>query len=105
MAAASQRVRSGEQVAAKRPSGIASPRDGTIFAIDPDMPEPVQRIVFSGESGHWWLDGRPIGQGAQLRWMPWPGRHRLELKSAAGQLIDRVDFEVRGATVSASARR
>jgi penicillin-binding protein 1C len=104
-AAASQRVRSGEQVAAKRPSGIASPRDGTIFAIDPDMPEPVQRIVFSGESGHWWLDGRPIGQGAQLRWMPWPGRHRLELKSAGGQLIDRVHFEVRGATVSASAKR
>lgn len=104
-AAASQRVRSGEQVAAKRPSGIASPRDGTIFAIDPDMPEPVQRIAFSGESGQWWLDGRLIGQGAQARWMPWPGKHRLELKSAGGQLIDRVDFEVRGATVSASAKR
>jgi penicillin-binding protein 1C len=101
-AAVPQRVRSGEQVAAKRPSGIASPRDGTIFAIDPDMPEPVQRIAFSGESGQWWLDGRLIGQGAQLRWMPWPGRHRLELKSAGGQVIDRVDFEVRGATAVAS---
>jgi penicillin-binding protein 1C len=101
-AVASQRVRSGEQVASKRPSGIASPRDGTIFAIDPDMPEPVQRVVFSGESGQWWLDGRLIGQGTQLRWMPWPGKHRLELKSAGGQMIDRVDFEVRGATAVAS---
>lgn len=96
------RVRSGEQVAAQRPSGIASPRDGTIFAIDPDMPEPVQRIAFKGESGQWWLDGRLVGQGAQMRWMPWPGKHRLELKGAAGQLIDRVDFEVRGATAVAS---
>jgi penicillin-binding protein 1C len=102
-AAASQRVRSGEQVASKRPSGIASPRDGTIFAIDPDMPEPVQRIAFNGESGQWWLDGRLIGQGSQLRWMPWPGKHRLELKSSGGQVIDRVHFEVRGATAVASA--
>jgi penicillin-binding protein 1C len=101
-AAAAQRVRSGEQVASKRPSGIASPRDGTIFAIDPDMPEPVQRIAFNGESGQWWLDGRLIGQGTQLRWMPWPGKHRLELKSAGGQVIDRVHFEVRGATAVAS---
>ena len=101
-ATTAQRVRSGEQVAAKRPSGIASPRDGSIFAIDPDMPEPVQRIAFRGESGQWWLDGRLIGQGSSLRWMPWPGRHRLELKSARGQLIDRVDFEVRGAIAVAA---
>lgn len=93
------RVRSGEQVTQQRPSGIASPRDGSIFALDPDMPEPVQRISFRGEPGQWWLDGRLIGHGAQLRWMPWPGRHRLELKSASGELIDRVAFEVRGATV------
>jgi hypothetical protein len=32
----------------------------------------------------------------------WPGKHRLELKSAGGQMIDRVDFEVRGATAVAS---
>jgi penicillin-binding protein 1C len=57
------RVRSGEQVASQRPSGIASPRHGSIFAIDPDMPEPVQRIAFRGESGQWWLDGRLVGQG------------------------------------------
>jgi len=101
----SPRVRSGEQVAMKRPSGIASPRDGSIFAIDPDMPEPVQRIAFSGEPGQWWLHGRLIGQGAQLRWMPWPGKHRLELKTAGGRLIDRVDFEVRGATAVATSRR
>ncbi len=91
------RVRGGEQLAARRPSGIASPRNGAIYALDPDMPAPVQRISFRGEGGQWWLDGRLIGSGAQLAWLPWPGRHRLALKTAAGQLIDEVGFEVRGA--------
>jgi penicillin-binding protein 1C len=98
-ATARARVRSGEQVAQQRPGGIASPREGTVFALDPDMPAPVQRIRFRGEGGQWWLDGRHIGSGAQLAWAPWPGRHRLELKSASGELIDRVSFEVRGATL------
>ncbi|WP_284618283.1 penicillin-binding protein 1C [Aquabacterium humicola] len=100
-APAGGRVRAGEQLAQARPSGISSPRDGSVFALDPDMPAPVQRIRFEGEAGHWWLDGRPIGQGASLQWMPWPGRHRLELKGLDGRVVDRVAFEVRGATVTA----
>ena len=94
-----QRVRTGEQVARQRPTGIASPRDGTVFAIDPDMPLRVQRIAFSGEPGQWWLDGRSVGRGASLAWAPWPGRHQLELKADDGRLLGRVAFEVRGATV------
>ncbi|MBI5256956.1 MAG: penicillin-binding protein 1C [Burkholderiales bacterium] len=93
------RVRNGEQVALGRPAGIASPREGSVFALDPDMPAPVQRIAFRGESGQWWLDGRLLGSGAQLTWAPWPGRHRLELKTPAGVVINRVRFEVRGAVV------
>ncbi|WP_414636778.1 penicillin-binding protein 1C [Aquabacterium sp.] len=93
------RVRAGEQVALHRPSGITSPRDGSIFALDPDMPAPVQRITFSGEAGQWWLDGRWIGSGAALAWRPWPGRHRLVLKSSAGQVLGESRFEVRGAVV------
>ncbi|NRF69206.1 penicillin-binding protein 1C [Aquincola sp. S2] len=93
------RLRVGEQLAQKRPSGISSPRDGSVFALDPDMPAPVQRIRFEGEAGQWWLDGQPLGSGASLQWMPWPGRHRLELKAADGRVIDRIAFEVRGAYV------
>jgi penicillin-binding protein 1C len=93
------RVRAGEQLAQQRPSGISSPRDGSIFALDPDMPAPVQRIQFSGEAGQWWLDGRLIGSGTRIAWSPWPGRHVLVLKSAAGQALDTSRFEVRGATV------
>jgi len=94
------RVRAGEQVEAQRPTGIASPRDGSIFAIDPDMPRDVQRIAFVGEPGQWWLDGRRIGQGPRVAWSPWPGAHRLELRAASGHVLGRVAFEVRGAGVA-----
>ena len=98
-AAAVVRVRAGEQLAHQQPSGIASPRDGTLFAIDPDMPASVQRIRFVGETGQWWLDGKRLGSGSPLAWSPWPGRHRLELKSASGALLGQVAFEVRGASL------
>ncbi|WP_234413756.1 penicillin-binding protein 1C [Ideonella sp. A 288] len=99
------RVQAGEQVVLQRPAGIAHPRDGTVFALDPDMPSPVQRIRFTGEAGQWWLDGRLLGHGPSLAWAPWPGRHRLALKSADGRVVDQVAFEVRGATVRGSPAR
>ncbi|BDI03652.1 penicillin-binding protein 1C [Sphaerotilus microaerophilus] len=82
--------------------GIASPRDGAIYALDPDIPPAVQRIVFEGEAGSWWLDGRRLGQGARVAWPPWPGRHRLELRLAGGRR-QQVGFEVRGAQARAPA--
>ena len=94
------RVRASEQIAGRRAIGIDAPRDGTIVALDPDMPAAVQRIVLLGEPGQWWLDGRLLGQGARLDWRPWPGRHRLELRDARGRTIDAVAFEVRGARVA-----
>lgn len=78
--------------------GIAHPRDGSLFALDPDIPPAVQRIVFEGEPGQWWLNGQRLGQGARLSWAPWPGRHQLELRGAAGRR-EQVRFEVRGAVV------
>jgi penicillin-binding protein 1C len=97
------RQANGEQVRQRRALGIASPRNGSVFAIDPDMPPRVQRIVFSGEAGQWWLDGRAIGYGASLPWAPWPGRHQLVLKDAAGRVLGEVAFEVRGAVVQGKA--
>jgi penicillin-binding protein 1C len=92
-----------EPVAARR--GITTPRDGSLFALDPDIPPAVQRIVFEGESGgQWWLDGRPLGRGPRLSWHPWPGRHRLELRLPGGR-VEQVGFEVRGAVVKAETAR
>ncbi|MBN3728336.1 penicillin-binding protein 1C, partial [Burkholderia sp. Ac-20379] len=72
------------------------------FALDPDIPPRNQRVWFervSGDSGRgsWRLDGRTIGRGERVAWLPWPGHHRLELLDASGKLADQVAFEVRGA--------
>ena len=82
-------------------SGITSPSDGSIFALDPDMPAAVQRIRFEGQRGTWVLNGRRLAQGDRLQWAPWPGRHELRLLADDGRELQRVRFEVRGATVRA----
>ncbi|HTR09112.1 MAG TPA: penicillin-binding protein 1C [Paraburkholderia sp.] len=83
---------------------IASPADGTIFALDPDIPASRQRIGFERASGSppqstWRLDGKPLGHLERIAWLPWPGRHTLELLDPQGNVADSVRFEVRGATV------
>lgn len=91
--------------AAAHQAGIANPRDGAIYALDPDIPPAAQRIVFEGEAGQWRLDGRALGRGSRLRWAPQPGRHKLALIGAEGQVLQQVEFEVRGATIRAGAPR
>ncbi|WP_457329371.1 penicillin-binding protein 1C [Rhizobacter sp. P5_C2] len=93
------------QVRGTQRFGIVSPRDGSIFAIDPDMPPAAQRIVLEGEGGSWWMDGKALGQGERLHWAPWPGRHELKLMGRDGALLQAVKFEVRGADVRAAKRR
>lgn len=84
------------------PARIGSPVDGTIFALDPDIPPARQRVWFERAAGStarvtWRLDGKPLGTAARVAWLPWPGRHVLELVDASGQATDSVRFEVRGA--------
>ena len=80
------------------PFGIAHPRDGSVFALDPDIPPAAQRIRFEGEAGQWELDGRRLGRGERPHWAPVPGRHRLRLLAADGRtLLGEAHFEVRGA--------
>ncbi|HEY4068856.1 MAG TPA: penicillin-binding protein 1C [Burkholderiaceae bacterium] len=97
--------RASAQVAGAERYGIQSPRDGSIFAIDPDMPPAAQRIRFEGERGVWMLDGQRLGAAAagEVEWAPWPGRHQLTLLGARGAPIQTVRFEVRGAGVKARA--
>lgn len=90
-----------------RGAAIASPADGTVFALDPDIPPQAQRVWLHAEdvAGRtaqavaWRLDGKRLGRGGKLAWLPWPGRHRLELVDAGGAVLDTVHIEVRGATV------
>jgi penicillin-binding protein 1C len=82
------------------PFGIQSPRDGSVLLLDPEIPMAAQRLAIEGAPGRWWLDGRPLGRGARLHWLPRPGRHVLERSDdpfVAGMPRDRVAFEVRAA--------
>ncbi|GJH27620.1 penicillin-binding protein 1C [Caballeronia novacaledonica] len=86
---------------------IGAPTDGTIFALDPDIPPARQRVWFeradSGARLAWRLDGKPYGHDARAAWLPWPGRHVLELVDAKGAIVDKVGFEVRGAFAKTAA--
>ena len=85
-------------------AGISSPRDGSVFALDPDIPPGAQRITFEGERGLWVLDGKRLGTSARWSWSPWPGPHRLVLLGHDGQPIQSLRFEVRGAGVKTARR-
>jgi penicillin-binding protein 1C len=81
---------------------IGAPTDGTIFALDPDIPASRQRISFERASetstlSTWRLDGKTLGHASRVPWLPWPGHHLLELVDADGSVADAVHFEVRGA--------
>jgi penicillin-binding protein 1C len=90
--------RASAQLTSARRFGITSPRDGSVFALDPDIPPAAQRITFEGEKGTWLLDGKRVGAGSAMTWAPWPGRHELTLLGPGGQALQTVRFDVRGAT-------
>ncbi len=80
---------------------IVYPGDGVILALDPDIPEAVQRVPFRAEGApadaRWWLDGTALADaGPVVHWPPRPGRFELALVANDGAVMDRVRFEVRG---------
>lgn len=89
--------------AAESAARITAPSDGTIIALDPDIPPTHQRVRFEAEGGgtqlRWRMDGKPFARGASAQWLPWPGRHVVELVDARGQVADQLRLEVRGAGV------
>lgn len=82
---------------------ILAPTDGTVLAVDPDIPPAQQKLLLRATRAdvRWLMDGRVLGQGRQLRWQPWPGKHVLQLQDLRGNRLDAVQLEVRGAGVRA----
>ncbi|WP_428564725.1 penicillin-binding protein 1C [Ramlibacter sp.] len=84
---------------------IRQPAAGAIIALDPDIPPDRQRLHFAaGGVGprsalRWRIDGKEFARGNAAAWLPWPGRHRVQLVDAAGAVLDEVRIEVRGAGV------
>ena len=79
--------------------GIQSPRNGSVVLLDPEIPMAAQQMVFVGAAGQWQVNGRTVGHGSGVHWLPRPGRHVLERRDAgnASAPPDRVVFEVRAA--------
>ncbi|PZP98180.1 MAG: penicillin-binding protein 1C [Variovorax paradoxus] len=86
---------------------ILAPVDGSIVALDPDIPPAHQRLWLraQGVDARWRMDGKPLGRGRELAWLPWPGRHQLQLVDGAGAVLDEVRIEVRGAAVKPRGKR
>jgi penicillin-binding protein 1C len=85
---------------------ITAPANGTILALDPDIPPQRQRLALRAEGAgalRWRVDGREFARGAEAAWLPWPGRHVLQLVDTDGRVADEVRVEVRGAGVKAAA--
>ncbi len=101
------------QFGAETRSRITAPAPGTIIALDPDIPPNRQRVSFAAEGANlrsqtdgsqtrWLIDGRPFAKGASAQWLPWPGRHVVQLTDGRGTVLDEIRLEVRGAGVKAT---
>ncbi|MEO8151927.1 MAG: penicillin-binding protein 1C [Rhizobacter sp.] len=84
---------------------ITSPVNGTVFALDPDIPPQAQKLVVNAAVGtpvswSWRMDGKRLGPARATPWALWPGSHRLELTDQAGKTVETVSFVVRGAELN-----
>ncbi|HYW56682.1 MAG TPA: penicillin-binding protein 1C [Polaromonas sp.] len=86
---------------------ITAPANGTILALDPDIPPNRQRLSFSAEGRNlrWQMDGKVFARGAQAQWLPWPGRHTVQLIGDKAEVLDEIRIEVRGAGVKKVAQQ
>lgn len=94
----------GLNVSTKQAARITAPTTGTIIALDPDIPPNRQRVSFSAEGSdlRWLMDGKVFAKGASAQWLPWPGRHVVQIAGERGEVLDEVRVEVRGAGVKTS---
>jgi penicillin-binding protein 1C len=87
-------------------ASIRYPTPGMLIALDPDIPPARQRVRLLAQglrTGKLVLDGKTLPAQVNAKqellrdWMPWPGKHVLQLMDSKGQVLDQVKFEVRGA--------
>ncbi|MQA19260.1 penicillin-binding protein 1C [Rugamonas rivuli] len=83
----------------QRAAKILYPGEASIIAIDPDIPDAIQRVFFQAQGGKglsWRLDGADLGQAnTDYAWRPVPGPHQLALIDANAQVITTTRFHVR----------
>ncbi|WP_423461006.1 penicillin-binding protein 1C [Ottowia sp. VDI28] len=112
LSSSKQAARAKDSEAPAVPPRILSPQDGTILALDPDIPPARQRLTLTADAGsanpadlRWVIGKREIGKGPQAQWLPWPGRHTVQLRDKGGAVRDERRLEVRGAGVKGLTER
>ncbi len=83
---------------------ISAPSQGTIIAIDPDIPREQQLLKIEAKylnqqvatDVYWALNGQKIGEKNPLFWSVKAGRYTLTLYAKDGKKVDEVAFQVRG---------
>ncbi len=94
------RLASDSEAGMAHSSKMLYPTNGTVIAMDPDIPSGHQRVQLSARGATdiiWKLDGAAICTGIECWWIPSSGRHKLVLTDQNGNELDAVTFEVRGA--------
>lgn len=84
----------------KKIQGILRPTNGTIIAIDPDIPEAQQRVFFQAKRQSvdydWFLNGKRMAHAGQTYlWQPTKGVFLLKLVDRNSGYAEAVRFEVR----------
>jgi penicillin-binding protein 1C len=89
--------------AAPREAGLAHilvPADGTVLALDPDIPSSRERVLVQATPADpklkLLLDGRQLGSAERpILWAPRRGHHKLALRDGRGRILETVGFLVR----------
>jgi penicillin-binding protein 1C len=90
-------------LASKPNARIVMPTQGTILALDPDIPDSAQHVTLKAEqfgaqhSLHWKINDTVLSGGNSTTWQPRPGQHNIALIDSSGVTLDRINIEVRGA--------
>lgn len=83
---------------------IQAPVDGTILALDPDIPHNAQKLYLKAnipttdpraDSINWYIDDIEIAHGVANFWSPNRGTHRITLKDEHAKVLDEIVISVR----------
>jgi penicillin-binding protein 1C len=84
---------------AQREPKILYPAADSLIALDPDIPEALQRVSFRAQAGQglsWRLNGEMLAAAdADFAWKPQAGMHRIALIDDKARVIAAIRFEVR----------
>ena len=85
---------------------IVMPTQGTILALDPDIPNSAQHVTLKADQFgaqqmlRWTINDKVLPGGDSTTWQPRPGQHNIALIDSNGITLDKINIEVRGAVIT-----